>query len=582
MSREDQSVVTTSTRLSHPQAYEVLDTVLSYFATLRHKLWRDLVMKETPVNDLKKQYIRDYEITARHFNSLVFAVSGVKKSVEELEKEHKKDLAGRIKSRKAKIKATEAAIEQARQDIKAINTYRDKKSKWKEDADPKPKLLPSLQKKHIDQLIKSIKQSKFELHGKKRNLARLETKLEALSSPAKPSVCFGTKKLFNTQHHLEAAGIPTHEAWLDKFQAARSSQVLFVGSSDETFANQTLQYNPVTKQVKLRLPTAPQFEKYGKYLLLEGIEFPEHLRSALHAAIAAPLEASSKSRKSTAPVTYRLVRTVNDNTKEPAYYVQASFNVPATPVVAKVERGALGIDLNADHIAVSETDRSGNLKDNFIIPFDFKDKSSDQVSALIGDMVAVVVDKAKETGKAVVVESLDFAAKKRELRELPKSRRRFLSSFAYNAFFKAVESRTRSHGVELIDVNPCYTSLIGAYKFQHLPISSHEKAALAIARRGQHFSEAPKVHQVTSQVQAMILASDPSKDNERDQKKEHVWGFYHYNSQSIRRFLIMPDRRSHLPVRNALFLAKGHPSLVQSLSVTLKERLGDDPCRSSA
>ncbi len=580
MSQGDQSVMTTSTRLSHPKAYEVLDIVLSSFASLRHKLWRDLVIKETPVNELKKRYIREYGITARHFNSLVFAVTALKKSREELEKEEKKNLAGMIKSRKAKIAATEAAIDAALLDIKAINTYREKKKKWREEGGRKPKLLPSLRKKQIDQLYQSIEQNRHVLHGKKRNLARLEGKLQALSLPHKPSVCFGTKKLFNTQHHLDAAGIPSREAWLKEFREARASQVLFVGSSDESFANQTLQYNPVTKQVKLRLPTAPKFEQYGKYLVLEGIEFPEHLRSELHAAIGAPTEGTSKSRKSNAPVTYRLVRNrkVNDTLKQHAYYLQASFNVPKVPVTAKIERGALGIDLNADHIAVAETDHCGNLKDSFVIPFDFKGKSSDQVKALIGDMVAVVADRALDQGKAIVVESLDFAAKKRRLRELPKSRRTFLSAFAYSSFFTAVESRTRSHGVELIDVNPCYTSLIGAYKYQHLPVSSHEKAALAIARRGQHFSEAPKVHQVTSQVQAMILESDPTKD----QATEHVWGFYQYNSQCIRSLLILPDRRSHLPVRNALFLAQGHPSLAQSLTVTLKERLGDDLCRSSA
>jgi hypothetical protein len=82
---------------------------MSYFASLRHTLWRDLVIKETPVNYLKKRYMREYGITARPFNSLVFAVTALEKNREDLEKDEKKNFAGAIKSRKAKIAATESA-----------------------------------------------------------------------------------------------------------------------------------------------------------------------------------------------------------------------------------------------------------------------------------------------------------------------------------------------------------------------------------------------------------------------------------------------------------------------------------------
>ncbi|WP_372371724.1 hypothetical protein [Candidatus Uabimicrobium sp. HlEnr_7] len=45
-------------------------------------------------------------------------------------------------------------------------------------------------------------------------------------------------------------------------------------------------------------------------------------------------------------------------------------------------------------------------------------------------------------------------------------------------------------GVEIIEVNPAFTSLIGRYKFAHFfGISTHLAASLVLARRAQNFSE---------------------------------------------------------------------------------------------
>jgi len=43
---------TIETRLSHPHLYPLLDELLSYFSSLRHRLWRDLIIKALPTNEL--------------------------------------------------------------------------------------------------------------------------------------------------------------------------------------------------------------------------------------------------------------------------------------------------------------------------------------------------------------------------------------------------------------------------------------------------------------------------------------------------------------------------------------------------
>ena len=67
-------------------------------------------------------------------------------------------------------------------------------------------------------------------------------------------------------------------------------------------------------------------------------------------------------------------------------------------VVTDHRRGAVGVDLNADHLAVAETDASGNCLDAWRVPPVTYGKSWRQADALIGDAVAGVICRAREAG----------------------------------------------------------------------------------------------------------------------------------------------------------------------------------------
>lgn len=56
-----------------------------------------------------------------------------------------------------------------------------------------------------------------------------------------PGICFGSRKLFRQQHHLELTGFGSREAWLRQWQSSCSHQIFFVGSKDETAGNQLCQ-----------------------------------------------------------------------------------------------------------------------------------------------------------------------------------------------------------------------------------------------------------------------------------------------------------------------------------------------------
>ncbi len=81
-------------------------------------------------------------------------------------------------------------------------------------------------------------------------------------------------------------------------------------------------------------------------------------------------------------------------------------------MVTSKTHDAIGVDLNPDHLAVSETDASGNWLRSWPVSLVTFGKNTKQAMARIGDAVAIVVQYAREAGKPIVIERLDFGPKR--------------------------------------------------------------------------------------------------------------------------------------------------------------------------
>ena len=111
-------------------------------------------------------------------------------------------------------------------------------------------------------------------------------------------------------------------------------------------------------------------------------------------------------------------------------------------------------------------------------------KRHHQAEALIGDAVASVVEYARGAGKPLVVEKLDFRQKKAVLEGESRKYSRMLTSFAYGKVKAYFISRGYREGVEIIEVNPAYSSVVGRVKFmERYGLTVHQAAAMVLARR---------------------------------------------------------------------------------------------------
>jgi IS605 OrfB family transposase len=118
-------------------------------------------------------------------------------------------------------------------------------------------------------------------------------------------------------------------------------------------------------------------------------------------------------------------------------------------------------------------------------------KSSGQRLAILHDLASILVKEALSLRIPLVIESLDFQAKKLRLGDVGMERSaRRLSSFAYSRFGEILKAHARLCGVAVVEVNPAYTSVIGA-ALHAVPkgLTIHGAAALAIARRGMGCEE---------------------------------------------------------------------------------------------
>ena len=208
-------------------------------------------------------------------------------------------------------------------------------------------------------------------------------------------------------------------------------------------------------------------------------------------------------------------------------------------VVTNKRRGTVGVDLNADHLAVAETGASGNYLRAWRVPLVTYGRSARQAEALIGDVVVRVVEHARSVGKPIVIERLDFRRKKATLEGESPRYSRMLSSFSYGKVKAYLLSRGYRQGVEIYQVNPAFSSLIGRVKFmERYGLSAHQAAALVLARRLLGFSERIPRQRVSPAGNGVHVAfAVPAR-----KRVKHVWTYWGAISRQLKPALAAQHR----------------------------------------
>lgn len=171
------------------------------------------------------------------------------------------------------------------------------------------------------------------------------------------------------------------------------------------------------------------------------------------------------------------------------FIVKVSWTEKDPAVQTDSRNGVIAVDTNPSGLGVADVSANGNLLAHGFLPcqrvqFASENKRDNDVRLLAKS----IVDEAVAKGKPIVLEDLKFAASSRS--KGSRKFRRTKSNFLFKKIVESIESRAKKCGVEVVKVNPAFTSILGNLKYaEPFSLNRHDAAALVIGRRALGFLE---------------------------------------------------------------------------------------------
>lgn len=328
--------------------------------------------------------------------------------------------------------------------------------------------------------------SAAERFAKTRRLAILRERLTAAEkalTAGHPSITVGGKRLWRNHNNLDVSQSAERE-WRKKWDAAR----MFLtadGESGTVGGNATIRVDEAG-QLRIKVPAA----------LVDDL--------GTHVVIGAPVRFSHLGGEWAQRVrARRAVRyDISYDPERDRWYLDASWTITPAPVptLDELRTGrVLGVDLNADHLAVCVLDACGNPVGGPVsIEVLTAGLSASHRDGRIRAAITALLDHAQlQQCGAVVVENLNFNDARATGRETlgrgkrGKWLRHTVAGIPTAQFRKRLIAMAARRGVGVIAVDAAYTSRWG---HQHWldplqqqtsnPVTRHHAAAAAIGRRG--------------------------------------------------------------------------------------------------
>jgi IS605 OrfB family transposase len=318
------------------------------------------------------------------------------------------------------------------------------------------KLFPELPTKYIDSAIYKAKQY-----------------------PTDKPVVFGSKSLFEKlcKNHLTGKA---REKLKKQWKELRQGTLIAVGSKHKTAqGNLLLRFMELDGKLHLRISTGNREFIYAKVL-----REPSNSKDKWITFMIMLLESWQTQNY--------FAYTVELKLKDGEVYGSVSFEIPTPKVRYTKENGVIAIDTNASpiHLAVAEVSKTGELVSYQTISLHnllgLSQNSKDQQEWILAHQI---VDLAIQKNKAIAVENLK-KLKKGTRGDGKATLRKRLHQWNAKKFLQKLKRVAVLKGVEIVEVNPAYTSVIGMLKYApQLNIDKDIAGAYVIGRRALGFKE---------------------------------------------------------------------------------------------
>ena len=315
-------------------------------------------------------------------------------------------------------------------------------------------LFPELPTKYIDSAIYKAKQY-----------------------PTDKSVVFGGRRLFKKlcKNHLTGK---VRERFKKQWKEQRQGTLISIGSKSDK-GNRLTRFENINGQLHLRITTGNREFIYARVL-----REPSNSKDKWLTFMAMLLESWQTKNY--------FAYTVELKLRNEEVYGSVSFEIPTPKVKYTKENGVIAIDTNASpiHLAIAEVSKTGELVSYQTISLNhligLSQNSKDHQEWILAHQL---LDLAIQKGKAIAIENLKKL--KRGMRGDGKAKlRKRLHHWNAKKFLQKLKRVAMLKGVEVIEVNPAYTSIIGMLKYApQLNINKDIAGAYVIGRRALGFKE---------------------------------------------------------------------------------------------
>jgi IS605 OrfB family transposase len=295
--------------------------------------------------------------------------------------------------------------------------------------------------------------------------------------PTDKPVVFGGKRLFEKlcKNHLTGK---VREGLKKQWKEQRQGTLISIGSKSDR-GNRLTRFEDLNGQLHLRITTGNREFIYAKVL-----REPSNSKDKWITFMIMLLESWQTQNY--------FAYTVELKLKDGEIYGSVSFEIPTPKVKYTRENGVIAIDTNASpiHLAIAEVSKTGELLSyqtiNLHHLIGLSQNSKDHQEWIL---VHRIVDLAIQKGKAIAVENLK-KLKKGKRGDGKATLRKILHNWNAKKFLQKLKRVAMLKGVEVVEVHPAYTSIIGMLKYApQLSIDKDIAGAYVIGRRALGFRE---------------------------------------------------------------------------------------------
>ncbi len=300
---------------------------------------------------------------------------------------------------------------------------------------------------------------------------------KAKQYPTDKPVVFGGKRLFEKlcKNHLTGKA---KEGLKKQWKEQRQGTLISIGSKADK-GNRLTRFEDLNGKLHIRITTGNREFIYAKVL-----REPSNSKDKWITFKAMLLESWQTKNY--------FAYTVELKLRDGEVYGSVSFELPTPEVRCTKENGVIAIDINASpiHLAIAEVSKTGELVSYQSISLhhllELSKNSKDNEEWILAHKV---VDLAIEKGKAIAVENLK-KLKKGKRGDGKATLRKRLHHWNAKKFLQKLKRVAMLKGVEVVEVNPAYTSVIGMLKYApQLNIDKDIASAYVIGRRALGFRE---------------------------------------------------------------------------------------------